>query len=357
MRNRLAVIVCAGLLLATGVAFGQAARSAPATPAAAQAAPATQAAAPAANLAFDVATVKASAPLDMAKLQSEMAAGRMPRFGAHVDASRAEYNFMTLRELIVTAYKLKDYQVSGPDWMATLHFDIVATLPEGSTSKDAPQMLQALLQDRFKLKVHRETADHPVLALVVAKGGPKLKESPTAPAPIDPDAPLKPGEMKVDGPDGPIRVTVNMKDGSSTVNMGAKGVVTQRMNTQTQTLHLESTMTTMEGFADMLTNVMKMGGSGSRAVVDQTGLKGNYQIALDIPLAELMAIARSQMAAAGVNPGPMAKTGSPTAEASDPGGGTTIYKSVEELGLKLEPRKAPMEQLVVDSVEKTPTEN
>ena len=334
MRNRLAVIVCAGLLLATGVAFGQAARSAPATPAAAQAAPATQAAAPAANLAFDVATVKPSAPLDMAKLQADMAAGRMPRFGAHVDAARAEYNFMTLRELIVTAYKLKDYQVSGPDWMATLHFDIVATLPEGSTSKDAPQMLQALLQDRFK-----------------------LKESPTAPAPIDPDAPLKPGEMKVDGPDGPIRVTVNMKDGSSTVNMGAKGVVTQRMNTQTQTLHLESTMTTMEGFADMLTNVMKMGGSGSRAVVDQTGLKGNYQIALDIPLAELMAIARSQMAAAGVNPGPMAKTGSPTAEASDPGGGTTIYKSVEELGLKLEPRKAPMEQLVVDSVEKTPTEN
>jgi len=105
----------------------------------------------------------------------------------------------------------------------------------------------------------------------------------------------------------------------------------------------------------MLTNVMQMGGTGGRQVVDMTELKGNYEVALDISLADLMAAARAQ----GVNvPGP-AGGADPSAGSlpADPGGGTTVFDSVQKLGLKLEPRKANVEQLVVDSAEKAPTEN
>ena len=60
-----------------------------------------------------------------------------------------------------------------------------------------PRMLQALLEERFKLAAHRDNQEHPVLALVVGKDGPKLKESPATTEPIDENAPLKPGEMQV----------------------------------------------------------------------------------------------------------------------------------------------------------------
>ena len=342
MRNRFGLTFIASLLIAAGAAFGQTLLGAPTAPV---------------HLAFDVATVKLSAPLDMAKMAAQIQAGQMPRFGVHVDASRAEYNYMSLKDLIANAYKVKVYQITGPDWLATQRFDIVAKMPDGASKDDAPAMLQALLQERFKLVVHRDTQEHPVLALIVGKGGPKLKESPAATGPIDENAPLKPGEMKMDTADGPARVSRNA-DGSSTINMGAKGTITQRMDMQAQTLRLESSMVTMAGFADMLTNVMQMGGGGGRQVVDMTELKGNYQVAVEISLADIMAMARAQGMNVPTSPaGGGAAGGAPVPEASDPGGGSTVYSSVQALGLKLESRKAKVEQLVVDSVEKTPTEN
>jgi uncharacterized protein (TIGR03435 family) len=140
--------------------------------------------------------------------------------------------------------------------------------------------------------------------------------------------------------------------------MGAKGTITQRMDMQAQRMTLESSMVTMAGFADMLTNILQMGGGGGRQVVDMTDLKGNYQVALEISLADALAAARAQ----GMNL-PTAPAGgggadtSPASAASDPGGGSTVFASVKKLGLKLEPRKAKVEQLVIDHVEKTPTEN
>ncbi len=313
------------------------------------------------NPAFEVATVKPSPPLDVAKLAADMQAGKFPRIGPHVNAARAEYNFMSLKELITVAYNVKGYQITGPAWLSTQRFDIAAKMPDGTQKGDAPAMLQKLLEERFKLTVHRETQEHPVLALVVDKGGPKLKESPANPAPIDVNAPLKPGEIKIDGPDGPVRMTRN-SDGSATINMGTKGIITQRIDAQTQTVHMESSMVTMAGFADMLTNLMQMGGGGGRQVVDMTGLKGNYQVAVDISQASLMEMARQQAREMGANVPEAAAGGgaadtSPAAAASDPGGGATVFASVQKLGLKLEPRKAQVEQLVVDHVEKAPTEN
>ena len=120
---------------------------------------------------FEVASIKPAAPLDMAKIAAAVQAGQMPKIGPHVDQARAEYTYVSLKELIILAYKVKPYQVTGPDWMASQRFDIVAKMPEGASKDDAPKMLQTLLEERFKLAVHRDSREHPVLALVLAREG------------------------------------------------------------------------------------------------------------------------------------------------------------------------------------------
>jgi uncharacterized protein (TIGR03435 family) len=308
---------------------------------------------------FEVATIKPSAPLDMAKLAAQMQAGQMPQFGATVTASQAQYTYMTLKDLIANAYDIKAFQISGPDWLVSERFDIVAKLPENASKSDAPAMLQTLLTERFKLVAHKESQEHPVLGLVVAKGGPKLKEATTKPAPIDENAPLQPGEMKMNMPEGPARIKPN-PDGSATINMGERGTFTQRIDPQSQALRIEASSVTMPGFADMLTRTMQMGGGGGRQVVDMTGLKGSYQVVLNLSLADLIANAKAQgIDITAARPGTPASSAASSAipEASEPTGVSTTYQSVEALGLKLEPRKAVIEQLIIDHIEKTPTEN
>ena len=305
---------------------------------------------------FEVATIKPAAPLDRMKMAAAIQSGQMPKIGPHVDKSRAEYTYMALKDLISLAYKVKPYQITGPDWIASQRFDIVAKMPAGASKDDAPKMLQALLEDRFKLAVHRDTQEHPVLALVVGKKGPKMKESLEPPQPIDENAPLKPGEMNTDTAEGPVRVTVG-KAGSATVNMGMKGVLSYKMDPATQSLHMEGSKVTMAGFADMLSKLSQITGGSGRQVVDMTGLKGNYEVALDFSLADLMNIARAAGVDIPAGVGGAAPGTSPAAAASDPGGSSSLFEAVQSLGLKLEPRKAMVEQVVIDRLEKSPTEN
>ena len=299
---------------------------------------------------FEVATVKLAAPLDMAKIAAAMQAGQAPKLGPHLEGGRAQYTYMALRELIALAYNLKPYQVSGPDWLATTRFDINAKMPEGAPKDDAPAMLQTLLKERFKLTAHPSTEEQPVLALVVAKNGPKLKPATETPTPIDENTPLRPGEIKMDSLDGPMRVKVN-SDGSTTMNMGVKGIFTQTMDMQTKTLHIQSNAMTMVGFADMLTRVTQMGGSNNRQVVDMTSLKGYYEVNLDISLAEILAIAK----ASGIDLPP--RDEGQSSGASDPDEGQSVLESVQALGLRLEARKERVSRLVIESIAKTPTEN
>ena len=333
MRNIIFGLTIAELLCVTGGAFAQ---TAP-------------------KPAFEVASVKPAAPLDLMKVATAMrSGGEMPKIGAHVDGARAEYTYMALRELIVLAYKVKPFQITGPDWLATQRFDIEAKMPAGSKKEDAPEMLQSLLEERFKLTLHRETKEHPVLALVVGKGGPKMKES-DAPKPLDEDAPLKPGEMKMDTAEGPVRMVADQKNNSATLDMGTKGKFSYKVDPANMTIHMDASQVSMSGFADMLSQFSQMsGGASAPTVVDMTKLKGNYQLGLDFSMADLIAMARAQgmniPAGVGAN-APAANT------ASDPGGGASLTQAVAALGLKLEQRKAPVEQLVIDHIEKTPTEN
>jgi uncharacterized protein (TIGR03435 family) len=300
---------------------------------------------------FEVATVKPSA-LDVAKLAQQMQSGEAPTIGAHVDKARAQYTFMSLKELIATAYNLKAFQITGPDWINDMstRFDIVGKMPEGSTVDQAPQMLQALLAERFKLAVHRENKEHSVMALVVGKGGPKLKESSPDPAlDFDENTPLKPGERQMDTPQGPARMSVDPAKGT-VINMGKRGMLTEQIGTG-GTLHLEGTGTTMSAFADLLTQMTQMTGGAGTQVVDMTGLTGHYTVVIDFSLADLIKVAQAM----GVNVPPRG-AGPGTAVAEDPGSSSSISDAVQALGLKLESRKAPIEQLVVDRAEKLPKE-
>ena len=311
---------------------------------------------------FEVATIKPSAPLDQAKIIAAVTAGGKLPIGASIDKGRAEYLYVDLKTLLTYAYGVKPYQISGPDFMSAARFDIVAKMPDGATKDDAPKMLQTLLEDRFKLAVHRSSTEAPVLALVVGKNGPKLKASAEAPVAIDENAPLKPGEMKTDGPEGPVRVKVDLATGSSVVDMGLKGKMAYKVEPATQSMKLEFTGTTLEGLAEMMTTLMTQlgGGASTRRVVDMTGIKGNYDATIEISLQEIIQLAR----AAGTLPADVQLPGGPAgprngpAVASDPGsGGTSVTDAVNSMGLKLESRKAVVEQFVVDHIEKAPTEN
>jgi uncharacterized protein (TIGR03435 family) len=101
---------------------------------------------------------------------------------------------------------------------------------------------------------------------------------------------------------------------------------------------------------------MQMGGANSWQVVDRSGLTGYYQIDVEISISDLMAMARTQGMAMPASPssGGGANT---VPEASDPGGGSSVFESVSQMGLKLEDSKATVDRLVIGHIEKTPTEN
>ena len=112
--------------------------------------------------------------------------GAGPHVGMKIDAARVDIGYWSIKQLILRAYGLSPSQASGPDWMDSLRFDILAKLPEGATQDQLPEMLQWLLVERFGLVAHGETKDLPGYALVLGKGGPKMKPAvPDADAPED----------------------------------------------------------------------------------------------------------------------------------------------------------------------------
>src|SRR5215467_10908638 len=127
-------------------------------------------------ISFEVASVKVSEPMDPIKMAQQMQQGVAPHIGMKVDGARVDIGYMSLTDIIGNAYKVKKYQISGPDWMGSQRFDILAKLPDGASKDQVPEMLQDLLIQRFKLAVHHESKEQPVYELGVGKNGPKLKE-------------------------------------------------------------------------------------------------------------------------------------------------------------------------------------
>jgi uncharacterized protein (TIGR03435 family) len=300
-------------------------------------------AASAAPLAFDVASIKPSPDIMVA-----VSAGKMPHVGMKVDNQSVDIGYFTLAQLITYAYKVKAYQVTGPDWMKTSHWDIEATLPEGANKDQIPEMMQALLAERFKLVIHRDSKEMPVLALEVGKGGVKMPVSPPDPPATDkPDD--KDSTVIDNGNGGQMRVksTGTIGAGGSTqISGGPAGNV--KVSVDGGMMHMESSKMTMEILTQQLTQFLQ------QPVVDKTELKGTYVVAVNIAVEDLQAIARSAGFAVG-GPAPAANT-SGVPSAGDPSGGS-VYASIDKLGLRLNKEKLPVEVIVVDHLEKAPTAN
>jgi uncharacterized protein (TIGR03435 family) len=122
----------------------------------------------AARVEFEVVSVKPGDPND-------------PSSSGRGTPGGMEMRNTTLNTLVRSAYNLNEFQlVGGPKWAGSAKFDVVGKFPQGADYKQTPQMLQSMLADRFKLEFHRETRTLQEYELVVAKGGPKLQETPEA---------------------------------------------------------------------------------------------------------------------------------------------------------------------------------
>lgn len=258
------------------------------------------------KLEFEVATVKPAAPLT----------GRVtPRGGpGTADPEHIHFTFLSMKNLLMSAYSLPINQVFGPAWIDSERYDIVGKVPAGATKEQVNVMLQNLLADRFKLKVHRENRELPIFELVAGKNGSKLKpylEDPNAPKP-------EPG-----------KVTFN-KDGEPIPPPGGL-MMTMAPGRRKVTASKQSIARLTEVLAADL----------GRPVVDKTGLAGEFDYTLEFRLE-------------GPNAAPPGQAVPPSSDNDAPDLLTAVQ---EQLGLRLESKKGPVDVVVVDEGEKTPTEN
>jgi len=243
---------------------------------------------------------------------------------------------MNLANLVTMAYGIAHYLLSGLSPGDSERFEIAAKLPAGATKDQVELMWQNLLAERFKLAVHRENKETSGYELVVAKGGLKVKESappPPAPAATDDAAPPAPPR-----PAGPPKFQLD-KDGFPDLPAG-RGASMIMMNGKAR---WRASDETMEQLAAML------GVQLDQPVKDATGLQGKYDFTLSWAN-ESFGGGRGALA------GP--DGGAPAAGLAEPDNGPTLLQAIQsQLGVKLEQKKTPVEILVVDHVEKVPTEN
>ncbi len=213
----------------------------------------------------------------------------------------------SLQQVVRTAYGVEDDRIIGaPEWLTTEKYNVVAKEGARADSQNVPldvdasqqgPMLQAMLADRLKLVVHRETRPVPVYALVIAPGGPKLKEA-------------KPGETYPDGPKGPDGVSHPGMWFDHGKNFG------QGIGVDALVFHISRNL--------------------KRTVLDETGLHAKYDFTLQNPSGATLGID---------NPAPPESFENALSAALE-----------SQLGLKLEPRTVQMEVVVIDHVER-PTPN
>jgi bla regulator protein blaR1 len=259
---------------------------------------------------------------DVASIKPNKSGGNMVRMMIRPDGLSAMG--ATLQMLIQNAYGIQDFQIVGaPKWVSSDRYDIEAkmdsaqlerikTLSQDESRLETQHMLQALLANRFQLATHRETKELPGYALIIAKGGSKLHEA-------------KPGDTYPNGIKGP-----DGKPGTGLMIIGGLGgpVTGQAIS--------------IEGLVRLLAQQL------GRTVQDESGLTGNYDFTLQwtpderagpMPDASQGGGARSEDA--------------PPPDSSRP----SIFTAIQEqLGLKLESRKVPVEMLVIDHVA-APSEN
>jgi uncharacterized protein (TIGR03435 family) len=221
--------------------------------------------------------------------------------GMSADGAMVRYSSITLLDCIRGAYRVRDFQIAGPDWITKDRFEISAKLPARASIDQVPEMLQALLAERFKLEIRREMRPASVYALVVGNGGAKLK-----PAEVKSDSDS--AGPKALGPDGKPREPMMyafLPGGGISITAPAASV--------------PSLVWILSKFT-------------ARPVVDKTDLNGQYEFKL------AFAAERNGNTNPGFGPGP------DSAAATEPL--PSVFDSVKQYGLRLEARNAPVEMLM-----------
>ena len=222
---------------------------------------------------------------------------------------RITYRGTWLTPLIAEAFGVRTDQITGPGWLNTERYDIVANIPQGATKDDFTLMLADLLRERFRLRFHMDSKIRPIYVLRAGNNGPRLK--PTERRADDATAPSVGG---VDADGCPI-VSPNYKGMVSLPVPGMMCWTARDVSSADLARHLEQ--------------------RAGRPIVDETGLTGRYDFRI-----------RYQFLG----------RGAATGGAPDPA--PTVFTAVQEqLGLKLEPATRSYPELIIDSVEREPTEN
>lgn len=302
-------------------------------------------------LTFDAASVKPAA------LPAPDGSGRIIMAGpsggpGSKDPGRVRYPFISLKNLLMEAYDVKGLQIQGPAWLDTERFDLNATMPPETTKEQFRAMLQNLLAERFKLTIHRETKEFPMYSLAVARNGPKMKESAPVPAAQDDSGAAPPPAM----PAGPIAIG---PDGFPALPAGRGRLFLMMLSGRARLVGQQQTALDL---ATRLTTIL------SRPVSDTTGLTAKYDFTLTFstegiaptgPMGQgaggvMVSVAPPAPSGGGGGGGGAAPASLPEADTPPP----DIFKALkEQLGLTLEPKKGPVELIVIDHIEKTPTEN
>ena len=266
------------------------------------------------KLEFEVASVK---PFSVGQTDAPVT------LGARIDGAQARLIGLTMRDLLAMAYRVKIYQLNGPEWIASERYDINAKVPAGVAPDKLPEMTQSLLGERFGLKVHREKKEMPVYVLLTGRPPLRLKNSV-----IDENAP-PPTSFTSTGTGSAQGIAINLGNGSSFSFAGGK---------------FEATKVTAPQIAGILERF------SDRPVMDLTELKGTYDFEFNVSPEETQTLMIHAAVAAGVQLPPQALR-------LLEGGGNPIESGAEQLGLKIESRKMPVDIIVIDQIQKTPTEN
>jgi uncharacterized protein (TIGR03435 family) len=248
--------------------------------------------------------------------------------GLRITGSEVRVVRMSIKDYIGMGYRVKPNQIVGPEWLAQQRFDIAAKIPDGVSPQQIPEMIQALLANRFQMKMHRESKEFSVYALGVAKSGLKVQEAPPRPTPPSD----KPEAFTVAASGTGNGASVDFGDGSS-FSFGNNKLEIRRM--------------TMAAVAEMLTRFL------DRPVLDmtQTPATARYDMTLDIAPEDYTPMMIRSAVNAGVSL-PAQALRLLDGASIDP-----LSAPLQKVGLTLEPRKAPLDVIVVDASLKMPTDN